>query len=171
MVALLPPTPYRALICDLRSDQLLDVLPLWGVSFDEFLGKTGSLQATVHIVTAELAARARAALIPGRTALWVERGGDLWWGGILWTTNLQSDERGFLSLALQAATWDSYLAHRMLYDSQQATGVDQFDIVRNLISTPPSSPGATSASRPAPSFAASPVTGSTAGTTFRSSGT
>ncbi|WP_043471030.1 hypothetical protein [Kitasatospora sp. MBT66] len=141
MVALLPFTPYRVLICDLRSDQLLDVLPLWGVSFDEFLGKTGSLRATVHLVTAELAARARAALVPGRTALWVERAGAIWWGGILWTSSLASDERGELSLALQAATWDSYLAHRMLYDTLQADGVDQFDIVRTLISYTAAQPG------------------------------
>lgn len=141
MVALLPPTPYRVLICDLRSDQLLDVLPLWGVSFDEYLGKTGSLRGTVHLVTADLAARARAALIPGRTALWVERDGALWWGGILWTTSLGSDDRGRLRLDLQAATWDSYLAHRMLYDSQQATGVDQFDIVRNLVEYCAEQPG------------------------------
>ncbi|MFE7634453.1 hypothetical protein ACFU7Z_10570 [Kitasatospora sp. NPDC057518] len=141
MISLPPPTPYRVLICDLRSDQLLDILPLWGVSFDEYLGKTGSLRGTVHLVTAELAARARAALVPGRTALWVERDGALWWGGILWTTALDSDERGRLRLDLQAATWDSYLAHRMLYDSQHATGVDQFDIVRNLIEYCAEQPG------------------------------
>ncbi|MCG6499184.1 hypothetical protein [Kitasatospora sp. A2-31] len=134
-------TPYRVLICDLRSDQLLDVLPLWGVSFDEFLGKTGSLRATVHLVTAELAARARAALVPGRTGLWVERAGAIWWGGVLWTTSLASDEHGELSLALQAATWDSYLSHRILFDSHQAEQVDQFDIVRNLIEYSAAQPG------------------------------
>nr|WP_063348588.1 hypothetical protein [Streptomyces sp. MJM8645] len=141
MVASLPPTPYRVLICDLRSDQLLDVLPLWGVSFDEYLGKSGSLRATVHLVTAELAARARAALVPGRTGLWVERDGAIWWGGILWTTSLQSDDRGRLQLDLQAATWDSYLSHRMLYDSQVSRGVDQFDIVRQLINYTAEQPG------------------------------
>ncbi|SOB83131.1 hypothetical protein [Streptomyces sp. 1331.2] len=134
-------TPYRVLICDLRSDQLLDVLPLWGVSLDDYIGKTGALQGTVRIVTAELAARARASLVPGRTALWVERGGDIWWGGILWTTSLASDARGYLALSLQAATWDSYLNRRMLYDSQQAAGVDQFDIVRNLLAYVAEQPG------------------------------
>ncbi|WP_030271182.1 hypothetical protein [Streptomyces sp. NRRL B-24484] len=134
-------TPYRVLICDLRSDQLLDVLPLWDVSFDEFLGKTGTLSAAVRLTDRQLAARARESLIPGRTALWVERGADLWWGGILWTTHRSSDARGYSALQLQAATWDSYLARRMLYDSQIATGIDQFDIVRDLIDYAAAQPG------------------------------
>ncbi|MFJ1708580.1 hypothetical protein [Kitasatospora sp. NPDC088346] len=138
---MLTPTPYRVLVCDLRSDQLLDVLPLWGVSLDDFIGKTGSLQGTVRIVTADLAARARASLIPGRTALWLERGGDIWWGGILWTTSLASDDRGYLALTLQAATWDSYLNRRMLYDSPESSGVDQFDIVRGLLAYLAAQPG------------------------------
>ncbi|MFJ5883454.1 hypothetical protein [Kitasatospora cineracea] len=134
-------TPYRVLICDLRSDQLLDVLPLWDVSLDEFLGRTGTLSGAVRITDRLLAARARSALVPGRTALWVERGADLWWGGILWTTSLGSDSRGYLALQLQAATWDSYLARRILYDSQLATGIDQFDIVRDLIDYAAAQPG------------------------------
>ncbi|MFF8095679.1 hypothetical protein [Streptomyces sp. NPDC016675] len=125
--------PYRILLCDLRSDQLLDALPVSGVSLDDYIGKTGSLRGTVPLPNRELADRARRALVPGRTALWVERGRELWWGGILWTLSLASDARGFLGAQIQAGGWESYLYRRYLYDTQIAEQVDQLDIARGLV--------------------------------------
>ncbi|MEV5509055.1 hypothetical protein [Streptomyces orinoci] len=124
---------YRALFCDLRSDQLLDVLPLQGISLDDYIGKTGTASGTIPIATPELAARVRATVVPGRTALWIERDREIWWGGIIWTASLQSSARGFLSMQVQAGTFDSYLDHRMLTDSLDSRGVDQYDIVRTLL--------------------------------------
>ncbi|MFD8486905.1 hypothetical protein ACFV3G_14250, partial [Streptomyces sp. NPDC059712] len=51
---------YRALFCDLRTDRLLDVLPLTETKFDDYIGKPGSLSATVPLPEGSLAARARA---------------------------------------------------------------------------------------------------------------
>ncbi|WHM36321.1 hypothetical protein [Streptomyces sp. BPTC-684] len=133
--------PYRALICDLRSDQVLDVLPLHGVTFDDWIGKTGSLNATIPIPNRGLAARVRAAIEPARTVVWIERGGEVWWGGIVWTSNVSTDARGFLSMAIQAGGFDSYLDHRLLHDTFTAQGVDQFDIVRDLIRYVQEAPG------------------------------
>ncbi|MEV5086885.1 hypothetical protein AB0N18_02860 [Streptomyces griseoincarnatus] len=133
--------PYRLLLCDLRSDRLLDALPVSGVSIDDYIGKTGSLRGTVPIPNREVAARARRALVPGRTAVWVERGRDVWWGGILWTTSLTSDARGFLGVEVQCAGWESYLFRRLLYDTQTATQVDQLDIVRGLVDYVQNTPG------------------------------
>ncbi|MFC8858341.1 hypothetical protein ACFT5D_35380, partial [Streptomyces sp. NPDC057144] len=56
---------YRALFCDLRTDRLLDVLPLTETKFDDYIGKPGSLSATVPLPEGSLAARARAARPPG----------------------------------------------------------------------------------------------------------
>ncbi|WP_053913654.1 hypothetical protein [Streptomyces sp. TP-A0875] len=133
--------PYRVLLCDLRSDQLLDVLPLTGVSIDDYIGKTGSLRGVVPIPDQGLAARARPAIVPGRTAVWVERGRTLWWGGIVWTAAPGIDARGMLGVEMQAGGWSSYLYHRMLYDTQEASQVDQFDIVRGLLDYVQSTPG------------------------------
>ncbi|MFZ3547698.1 hypothetical protein ACODT3_19185 [Streptomyces sp. 4.24] len=124
---------YRALICDLRSDQLLDVLPLHGVSLDSYIGKTGSCTGTIPIPNAQMAARVREAVIPGRTALWLERGGDIWWGGLIWTTEIRSDARGFLSMDIQAGSFESYLDHRLLMTSGVAEGMDQFDLARYMV--------------------------------------
>ncbi|MFF0744220.1 hypothetical protein ACFYVL_27860 [Streptomyces sp. NPDC004111] len=124
---------YRAVLCDLRSDQVLDVLPLTELSLDDYIGKIGSATATVPLPNRSIAARARAAVEPGRTALWIERGREIWWGGILWTANLTGDERGRLGLQVQAAGWASYLEHRSVFHTQEAKQTDQYDIVRGLI--------------------------------------
>ncbi len=125
--------PYRLLLCDLRSDQVLDALPVQQLSLDDYIGKAGAMSGTIPIPNASIAARARAAIVPGRTAVWLERGREIWWGGVLWTASLASDSRGFLGVQVQAGTWDTYLSHRLLYDSLTATATDQFDIARGLI--------------------------------------
>ncbi|MBC9714083.1 hypothetical protein H9Y04_16080 [Streptomyces sp. TRM66268-LWL] len=133
MAASTPSTPYRLLFCDLRSDQLLDALPVQGVALDDYIGKTGRLTGTVPIPNRALAERARRAILPGRTAVWVERGRDIWWGGIVWTLDLASDTRGRLGAQIQAGGWESYLYKRLLFDGQVAEQVDQFDLVRGLV--------------------------------------
>ncbi|MFE1731662.1 hypothetical protein ACFW6X_16095 [Streptomyces bacillaris] len=120
---------------------MLDVLPVTGVQFDDYIGKTGSASATVPLPNRAVAARARAAIEPGRTALWIERGPEIWWGGVLWTANLTSNERGFLGLQVQAGGWASYLDHRAILHTQQAVQVDQYDIVRGLLDYAASLPG------------------------------
>nr|WP_079056319.1 hypothetical protein [Streptomyces caeruleatus] len=125
--------PYRVLFCDLRSDQLLDALPVQGVSLDDYIGKTGRMTGTVPIPNRAMAERARRAILPGRTGVWIERGRDLWWGGVLWTLALASDSRGRLGAQIQAGGWESYLYRRLLYDTQIAAQVDQFDVARGLV--------------------------------------
>lgn len=120
---------------------MLDVLPVTDVQFDDYIGKTGSASATVPLPNRAVAARARAAVEPGRTALWIERGPEIWWGGVLWTANLTSNERGFLGLQVQAGGWASYLDHRAILHTQQAIQVDQYDIVRGLLNYAASLPG------------------------------
>lgn len=124
---------YRALLCDLRSDQVLDALPLIDVSLDDYIGKTGSANVTIPLPNRQIAQRARAAVEPGRTALWIERGPEIWWGGVVWTANLTSNDRGFLGLQIGAGGWASYLDHRVVFHTQQATATDQFDIARGLV--------------------------------------
>lgn len=133
--------PYRILLCDLRSDTVLDALPVHDVSIDDYIGKTGSMRGTVPIPNRAVAQRARRALVPGRTGVWVERGREVWWGGILWTLALASDRRGFLSAQLQCGGWESYLYRRLLLDTLTAEQVDQFDLVRELVDYAQITPG------------------------------
>ncbi|RLV80086.1 hypothetical protein D3C57_116915 [Streptomyces rapamycinicus NRRL 5491] len=134
--------PYRLLLSDLRSDQVLDALPVQQLALDDYIGKAGAMSGTVPIPNAATAARARAAIVPGRTAVWIERGRELWWGGVLWTATLAATGRGNLGVQIQAGTWDTYLSHRLLYDSLETTApTDQYDIVRGLLDYVQNTPG------------------------------
>ncbi|WP_406298054.1 hypothetical protein OG948_21220 [Embleya sp. NBC_00888] len=135
-----PPPPYRALFCDLRTDQVLDAIPLDGVSFDDYIGKSGSLRASIAVTSADMARRVRL-LAPARTALWVYRGGQIWWGGILWQSTPTIGDRGAASCTIQAATWDSYLDRRVVMDTLTSSGVDQLDIARGLVEYTTEQPG------------------------------
>ncbi|MFF8607632.1 hypothetical protein ACF06X_16985 [Streptomyces sp. NPDC015346] len=124
-------TPYRAIFCDLITDQTLDILPLRDVSFDDYIGKAGSMSGTIPIPNKEIADRVKK-VREGRTAVYLERGGDLWWGGIVWTSTLQSSGRGVLTLSLQAATFDSYAGRRRIRTEIKYTDTEQLDIARGL---------------------------------------
>lgn len=124
---------YRVLICDLRSDQLLDVLPVSDLSFDDYIGKTGSCSGNIAITDTRIARRVRESFIPARTAVYVVRGNSVWWGGVLWTRSITKDERGYVDVSFQAATFDSYFARRIIYGTVTYTGEDQLSIARKII--------------------------------------
>ncbi|MCX5123164.1 hypothetical protein [Streptomyces sp. NBC_00347] len=125
-------TPYRAIFCDVRTDSTIDILPLRDVSIDDFIGKPGALSGTIPVPDSALAARV-SRIEEGRTAVYLERGGDLWWGGIVWTSTLQSSGRGVISLSIQAATFDSYAGRRRIRQNFAATTpTDQFELAREL---------------------------------------
>ncbi|MER5350576.1 hypothetical protein ABT093_09620 [Kitasatospora sp. NPDC002551] len=136
---------YQLRVCDLRTDADIDVLPIDGVQHDDYIGRTGMLRGSVPIPTESLAQRALAALLPGRTMLYLENsstfGTSIAWAGILWSREpAMSDRR--LTMQIQAACLESYLReHRRLFTSLIATGVDQFSIVRSLLSYVQDTPG------------------------------
>ncbi|MEV8056568.1 poly-gamma-glutamate hydrolase family protein [Streptomyces antimycoticus] len=131
--AAMAPGEYRVLFTDLLTDQVADVLPVSGLSFDDYIGKSGSLSGSIPVPDSDMATRVRTAVIPGRTAVWVERDTELWWGGILWTATPATDDRGAVSVDIQAATFDSYLDHRTLLETRTYTARDQLDIARDLV--------------------------------------
>ncbi|AUG87150.1 minor tail protein [Streptomyces phage Attoomi] len=124
---------YRLLFADLVTDQLLDVLPVQGLGFDDYIGKTGAMSGKIPVPDKGMADRVRAAVVPGRTAVWVERGADIWWGGIVWTMTPSVDDRGAVSVDITAATFDSYLDRRVVFTTQTYAQVDQLAIARGLV--------------------------------------
>jgi hypothetical protein len=126
-------SPYRVLLCDLRTDRTLATLPLNDVSIDDYIGQAGSLSGTLPVPNRGIADRLRPIVQAGRTAVWVERDRAIWWGGVLWTVTPSVDERGFATVELQCGTFDTYLDHRMLRETYRAENVEQLDIARDLI--------------------------------------
>ncbi|MFC4503002.1 MULTISPECIES: hypothetical protein [Streptomyces] len=124
-------TPYRAIFCDLLTDRTIDILPLRDVTVDDYIGKAGSLSGTVPVPDTAMATRVRR-IEEGRTAVYLQRGNDLWWGGIIWTSTLQSDDRGVLTLGIQAATFESYAGRRRIRDDLDLQDVDQLAVARKL---------------------------------------
>lgn len=132
---------YRLLAADLLTDRLIDVLPVQDLAFDDFIGKTGALSGVIPVPDPGMAARVRAAILPARTALWVERGSDVWWGGILGTPTPRSDGRGGAFLDVQAATFDSYLNRRLVLADLAFRQTDPLGIARGLVEYAASLPG------------------------------
>ncbi|MFF2612698.1 hypothetical protein [Kitasatospora sp. NPDC058046] len=133
---------YDLLVCDLRSDRLLDRLPVRDVSYDLYIGKTGSLSATIDIPDSTMARRVRTSVLPGRTMLYLASGQEIVWGGILWTRVPTRDAFGRWTCGLQAAGLESVLrAHRLLTDTLTASAIDQLDIARQLVAYAQAAPG------------------------------
>lgn len=125
---------YHALFCDLRTDQVIDRFPIAAVSIEDYIGKTGSMIGTLTAPDQATAARITTAVVPGRTAVWIERDRDIWWAGIVWTVALNATTRQAPAQAeIQAATFGSYLSHRLLTADITVEGLDQFALARRLV--------------------------------------
>jgi hypothetical protein len=120
-------------LCDLLTDQKLAMLPLSGVQFDRRISRTGSLNGKFDASTPALVNMARLChAYAGRSALWVYRNNELWWGGIPWTVPVAQGDRGPITANITAATFDSYAHHRMLYANKTYNQVDQGAIIPDL---------------------------------------
>ncbi|MDG4857367.1 hypothetical protein P8605_04210 [Streptomyces sp. T-3] len=125
---------YRALFCDLRTDQVRDAFPVSAATIEDYIGKTGTFSGSLTAPDRTTAERITDAVIPGRTAVWIERNRETWWGGIVWTSLATSTARGTPATAdIQAATFDSYLDHRQLTVDLNASDADQFEIARRIV--------------------------------------
>lgn len=124
---------YRYLLCDLLTDEPITDLPLSGVSFERRISRVGALSATLSAPNRTLVDKARLAHeYAGRAALWVYRGDQVWWGGVLWAAPATQAERGGVELSLSAATFDSYAHHRVLHADRSYAATDQGVIIPDL---------------------------------------
>ncbi|MFJ5923846.1 hypothetical protein ACIQF6_14735 [Kitasatospora sp. NPDC092948] len=137
---------YQLRVCDLVTDRQLGLIDLHDVSYDDYIGRTGSLSGTVPIPTQRAAQQARDVLIPGRTMLYLERhttfSTEIAWAGVLWAITPTADERGLYTCPIVAAGLESWLrGHRMLTDTLTWAGGDQLAIARALVAYAQGVPG------------------------------
>lgn len=129
---------YTYLVADALRGEILDELPLTGVSFDKRLNDTGSLRGQVRISDPSLRVREPRLLTePGRTAIYVDRDGELLWGGVVWTSRYSAATG---TLEIGAADFLSYFEHRRVLAYPIVTGssvshqdTDQLTIAASLI--------------------------------------
>jgi hypothetical protein len=105
-------TGWRYVFHDLRTNTELATLPLVGVSYSDVLSGVGSLGGALVLTDPELRARDPwAATAPRRTAVYVEFGDHVEFGGIIWG---RKRAHTFPGMTLVAASFESYLAHQLL---------------------------------------------------------
>lgn len=134
---------YSYLFADLVTGDVLDELPLVGVSFEMALGEPGTFRGTLPVADPLVPARQPHRLTePARTAVYVERAGTLVWGGIVWTSRYEPAER---TLEIRAADFLSYFAHRTVQSVPPGDPVEfeapPIRIARSLLELAATHPG------------------------------
>jgi hypothetical protein len=129
-------TAYRIKFADLLTDVTRDEFAMTGVSAETRLGAAGAFTGQIPIAEGDNVTGARIAAIraSGASAVYLYRNGVPWWGGVLWGKTLTCDPDGKPSVAISAATFESYLDRvQLATDLPALTGVDQLAIARSFI--------------------------------------
>lgn len=126
-------TQYRYIFVDLLTDQAMIELQLTNVEFSRELNTPGSFRG--DFLLGDNRWLFSNLTTPGRSGLYVERNGSLVWGGIVWSRTYNGTSQ---TLTYEAREFTSYFEHRRISTDYETTGLwgdDQYDIVRNLITT------------------------------------
>jgi hypothetical protein len=124
---------YTFLVCDLMTNTVLAELPLTSVSFDSKLNDAGSFSGDLSLGDPRITnIDPFGSTQPGRTALYVDRGGRLVWGGILWTRRYESSSN---TMKLGGNEFLSYLKQRLILANLTFLAQDQMAIARYVINS------------------------------------
>ncbi|GGM76862.1 hypothetical protein GCM10012275_54410 [Longimycelium tulufanense] len=141
----MPAPIYTYLVADLRTNTILDELPLTGVKFTKPLNDSGQLNATWKLDTSNATTRRNPydLTMPARRCLYALRDGHPIWGGIIWTRRYTSTEQ---TVSIGAGEFWSYFDHRKVLPVLTSTAIDhiasrtvsytnteQNQIARNLV--------------------------------------
>lgn len=127
---------WRVLAADLVTNTVKAEIPFSGFGFGRVLNGAGTFDAGIGQDHEKATATN---LDPARTALYVERGSRIVWGGILWPFRR---EMGSREIRVEASDWVGWLARRNIrhtltypatYDTDPNATVEQFDIVRGIV--------------------------------------
>lgn len=124
-------TTYRYLFADLLSNVVIGELPLTGVSFTQQLNQAGTFQGHILLSGVDSTGYNVAnSTIPGKCAIYVDRDGDLVWGGVIWGRDYNSSSQ---VLSFSAREFESYFERRRINTTTAFTNVDQLTIAQNLV--------------------------------------
>lgn len=115
-----PPAQWSYLLADLRTNAILDEIPLVGVKWTKTLNDSGTLTGTWPLAVKEKR-NARTLTTPCRTALYARRDGTPMWGGIIWTRTYDSANH---SVQIGCGDFGSYFDHRKVVPLLTGVGTD-----------------------------------------------
>lgn len=140
-MAVTPPI-WSYLIADLRTNAILDEVPLSAVQYTEKLNDSGTFTGSWPLSVSEQR-DAYTLTTPARNAVYALRDGTPMWGGPIWTRAYDSTTQ---TVSIGAGDFGSYFDHRKILPlltgsgasfiaplSVTYSGVDQNQIARNLI--------------------------------------
>lgn len=124
---------------DFSTRRKIDTLPMENVRFGREHSGVGTLSGEIPMYDSGLPAhRVRDAIYAYRTKIYVERGGQLVWGGWLHEEPAYSSETGRVTINAEETL--GYFSHRFL-PTVEFWGVDQLEIARQLIEVCQAEPG------------------------------
>lgn len=130
------PPEYTFISADLRTGRIINELPMrQDTKFGRILNGTGTLEGRLPLGDARFAGvDIHDATDPNRRVIYVDRDGELIWGGIVWGRKYNSSKA---EMTITAVEFFSYFIRRFLRTDSvnlfTKFNVDQFDIVRTFL--------------------------------------
>jgi len=131
---------WTVLYTDLKSGTVLGELPVTSFAYTDVLNSDGSFTVTLPLLSTTPTGRltndisavqiTEADVAPAKTALYFQRDGVLFWGGVLWGV---AANVGANTLTLVGAGFLSYFRHRTIKVDTVYSAVDQLTIARGLL--------------------------------------
>lgn len=118
---------YKYLAADTLTGKILAELPLSGVGYNIAVNDAATFSATCPL---DSAVDLIDATNPLKTSIYIDRGGQIQWAGILWGRRYSASSR---SIQLDGSDWLSYLDRVVIAATQTYTAVDQLSLARSLI--------------------------------------
>lgn len=121
---------YRYIFGSLRTEQVVEEIPLYGVYMDMQLNYGGQFQGTFQLdMTGKSNTELLAASIPGKTWVAVERNGQPVWHGFIWSRVYSAQSK---SVQLFGLSFEQYARKRLLTNNYDFNTVEQRNIFRQF---------------------------------------
>lgn len=122
---------YRYLICDLLTNEVNLEVPCYGVSYGREINKASDGTFSINLDRTDYSNQdVIDATVPGKTVMYIDRGGKLIWGGIVWSRTYQAQAK-VLSYTMQ--TFESFFYKCVISPSLLYTDRDQRNILCELL--------------------------------------
>lgn len=123
---------YRYILCDIRTNAVLDEVEFRGVTYSNVVSGIGEFSGSLSVNPETSVTNLRATTTPGRATLYVYRDDVLVWGGIIWKRNFDSDSR---TMQIVAKTFESHFYKRIQGTTKYWASEDQLSIARWLVTS------------------------------------